>query len=167
MDTFEAIQKRRSVRRFTGTDVPREDLLKIVEAGHCATTGHNKQPWDFIIITDRTMLQEISDRCSAWVSKAAAVIVVVVNPASRWWLEDGSAATENMLLAATDLGYGSCWLEGVMLSHEEHFKARLGIPEDRRILTFIPIGVPEAWPAGPAKKNLAEVVHWQRWGQKE
>ena len=54
-----------------------------------------------------------------------------------------------------------------MLPHEEHFKAHLGIPADRRILTFIPIGVPEAWPDGPAKKSLADVIHWQRWGQKE
>jgi nitroreductase len=167
MNTFEAIQKRRSVRRFTGDAVPHADLIKIVEAGHRATTGHNRQPWDFVIVTDRAMIQEMSERCSAWLNKAAAVIVVVVNPASRWWLEDGSAATENMLLAATDLGYGSCWLEGVMLTHEEHFKTRLGIPEDRRILTFIPIGVPESWPAAPNKKLLAEVVHWQHWGQKE
>jgi len=163
VETLEAIRKRRSVRHFTGEVVPREALLKIVAAGHMAASGHNKQPWDLIVLTEREMLDEIAARCSAWVAKAAAVIVIVVDPASRWWMEDGSAVAENILLAATDLGYGSVWLEGRMLPHEEYFKQRLGIPADRRILTFVPIGVPEAWPASPAKKALDEVLHWERW----
>lgn len=167
MQTLEAIKKRRSVRKFTGAAVPKEDLLRIVDAGRLAASGHNKQPWDFIIITERAMIQEISQRCSAWLADAGAIIVVVVDTASRWWMEDGSAATENMLLAATDLGYGSCWYEGGMLPHEEYFKARLGIPLERRILAFVPIGVPQSWPEERPKKSLEEVVHWQRWGGKE
>jgi len=153
------------VRRFTGEDVPLEDLLCIVDAGRMAASGHNKQPWDFIIVTDRAMIEEMSERCSGWMVRAAAIIVLVVDPASRWWMEDGSAAAENVLLAATDLGYGSCWVEGTMLPHEEYFKEYLGIPAERRILTLVPIGVPEEWPGDKPKRSLEEVVHWQRWGQ--
>jgi len=163
MRTFEAIDKRRSVRRFTGEPVPRQDLLRIVDAGRRAASGHNKQPWDFVIVTDPDVKKITTERCSSWMSDSGAIIVLVVDPASRWWMEDGSAAAENILLAATDLGYGSCWVEGNMLPHEDYFKEQLGIPEDRRILTLIPIGIPEAWPEGKEKRTLDEVVHWQRW----
>ena len=163
MQTLDAIAKRRSVRRFTGGPVPREDLLRIVDAGRLAASGHNRQPWDFILVTDPDLMAKITERCSAWMADAGAIIVLVVDPASRWWLEDGSAAAQNVLLAATDLGYGSCWVEGTMLPHEDYFKEVFGIPQERRILTLIPIGVPEVWPEMKEKRSLAEVVHWQKW----
>jgi nitroreductase len=87
---------------------------------------------------------------------------VVMDPSSRWWLEDGSAAVENMLIAATALGYGSCWLEGYTLPREQEFKVLLGIPKEKRLLTLVPVGVPAEWPT-KAKKPLAEVIHWERY----
>ena len=153
MQTLEAIRKRRSVRRYTGGEISREALLTIVDAGRRAASGHNKQPWDFLIVTDPPLIQQMSERCSPWLAKASAVIVLVVDPSSRWWMEDGSAAAENICLAATDLGYGSCWLEGNMLPHEEQFRQWLGIPASRRILTLLPIGVPESWPRGTGEKE--------------
>ena len=93
--------------------------------------------------------------------KAGAIIAVVLDPASRWWLEDGSAAVENMLIASTALGYGSCWLEGYTLPREEAFKELLGIPKEKRLLTLVPIGVPVSWPTRE-KKSLQEVIHWER-----
>ena len=162
MQTLEAIKRRRSVRRFTGAAVPREDLLRIVDAGRQAASGHNRQPWDFIIVTDGPMLQEMAARTSAWLAQAGAVIVLVVDPASRWWMEDGSAAAENMLLAATDLGYGSCWLEGYTLPREEEFKTLLGVPREKRLLTLVPVGVPVEWPTKD-KKPLSQVIHWEKY----
>ena len=93
---------------------------------------------------------------------ARSIIALVLDPSSRWWLEDGSAAVENMLIAATALGYGSCWLEGYTLPREEEFKALLGVPAEKRLLTLVPIGVPAESPA-PEKKSLAEVLHWERY----
>lgn len=166
MQTFEAIRKRRSIRQFTGESIPREDLLAIVDAGRLAATGHNKQPWDFVVVTDDELMEGMSSQCSPWMAHAAAIIVLVVDPSSRWWLEDGSAAAENMLLAATDLGYGACWVEGTMLPHEEAFKDLLDIPAERRILTLLPVGVPTEWPDDKEKRSLEDVVHWQRWGRR-
>ncbi len=161
MDALEAIRKRRSVRRYTGDSIPREDLETIVDAGRLAATGSNQQPWDFIVVTEREMIGKLKV-ASQWMEKAAAIIAVVMNPSSRWWVEDGSAAVENMLIASTALGYGSCWLEGYTLPREEEFKALLGIPEDRRLLTLIPIGVPAESPTRE-KKPLEEVIHWERY----
>jgi nitroreductase len=159
MDALEAIRKRRSVREYTGEPIPKEDLEAIVDAGRLAATGSNKQPWDFIVITDPEMIQKLKV-ASQWMEKAGAIIAVVMAPASRWWLEDGSAAVENMLIASTALGYGSCWLEGYTLPREEEFKALLKVPKDKRLLTLVPIGVPVGWPTRE-KKPLEEVIHWE------
>jgi nitroreductase len=89
MDVFEAINNRRSIRRFTDGSVPKTDLEKIVDAGRLAATGSNRQPWDFIVVTEKAMIQQFTIS-GAWIAQAAAVIVVVMDPASRWWVEDGS-----------------------------------------------------------------------------
>ncbi len=161
MDALEAIRRRRSVRRYTGDPIPREDLEKIVDAGRLAASGNNRQPWDFIVVTDRAMIDRLKV-AAGWMDKAGAIIAVVLDPSSRWWLEDGSAAVENMLIASTALGYGSCWLEGYTLPREEEFKALLGVPEGKRLLTLVPLGVPAEWPT-VEKKPLEAVIHWEKY----
>jgi nitroreductase len=162
MDALEAIRKRRSVRDYTGETIPREDLEKIVDAGRLAATGSNRQPWDFIIVTEREMIEQLKV-ASKWMENAGAIIAVVMDPASRWWVEDGAAAVENMLIASTALGYGSCWLEGYTLPREEEFKKLLDVPEGKRLMTLVPIGVPVGWPT-VEKKALEEVLHWEKYG---
>ncbi len=161
MNALEAIGKRRSVRKYTGEPIPRKDLEKIVNAGRLAATGSNQQPWDFIVVTDRAMIEQLKV-AAEWMEKAAAIIAVVMDPSSRWWVEDGSAAVENMLIATTALEYGSCWLEGYTLPHEEEFKKLLGVPKEKRLLTLVPIGVPAEEPTRE-KRSLREVLHWERY----
>lgn len=163
MDALEAIRKRRSVRDFTGDAIPTEDLEKIVDSGRLAPTGYNQQPWDFIVITEQAMIEKLKV-ASQWMEKAGAIIAVVMDSSSRWWVEDGAAAVENMLIASTALGYGSCWLEGYTLPREDEFKTLLGVPNDKRLLTLVPIGVPVNWPT-IEKKSLEEVIHWEVWGK--
>ena len=163
MEALEAIRRRRSVRKYTGDPVAREDLEKIIDAGRLAASGNNRQPWDFIVVTDREMIGRLKV-ASAWMEKAGAIIAVVMDSSSRWWVEDGAAAVENILIASTALGYGSCWLEGYTLALEEQLKALLDVPKDKRLLTLIPIGVPAEWPT-VEKKALAEVIHWERYGE--
>ena len=162
MDALEAIRKRRTVRRYTGDPIPRADLETIVDAGRLAATGGNRQPWEFVVVTDRGMINKLKV-AAGWMESAGAIVAVVMDPSSRWWVEDGSAAIENILIASTALGYGSCWLEGWTLPREDELKGVLGIPEDKRLLTLIPIGVPVAWPT-KEKKSLDEVMYWERYG---
>jgi nitroreductase len=161
VEALEAIRKRRSVRQYTGESIPRKDLETIIDAGRLAATGHNQQPWDFIVVTDRAMISRLKI-ASQWMDQAAAIIAVVMDPSSRWWVEDGAAAVENMLIASTALGYGSCWLEGYTVPLEEQFKTLLGVPKEKRLLTLVPIGVPVEWPT-QQKKPLEEVIHWERY----
>jgi nitroreductase len=159
MDALEAIQKRRSVRKFTGDLVPRADLEKIVDAGRLAATGSNRQPWEFIVVTDKELKYQLTT-IGKWMRKAGAIIAVVVDPYSPWWREDGSAAIQNMLVASTALGYGSCWVEGDALPLEEEFKTILCVPKGKRLLALIPIGVPGESPT-VEKRPLESVLHWQ------
>jgi nitroreductase len=161
MDALEAIRKRRSVRNYTGEPIPLEDLETIVDAGRLAASGGNRQPWDFIVITNRETVTELKV-AAQWMENAGAIIAVVLDPSSRWWVEDGAAAVENMLIASTALGYGSCWLEGYTLLREAEFKSLLGVPAQKRLLTLIPIGVPAEWPT-KQKKSLEEVIHWEEY----
>jgi nitroreductase len=159
MEALEAIRKRRSVRKFTGEIISREDLEKIVDAGRLAASGSNRQPWEFIVVTDKEMINQLTV-VGKWMEKAGAIIAVVLDPYSRWWVEDGSAAIENMLIASTALGYGSCWVEGDSLPREEEFKTLLGVPKGKRLLSLVPVGVPEEWPT-IEKRSLESVLHWQ------
>ena len=164
MEALEAIRRRRSVRKYTGEPVPRSHLEDIVDAGRLAATGGNRQPWEFVVVTDTAMIDKLKV-AAQWMDRAGAIIAVVMDESSRWWLEDGSAAIENMLLAGTALGYGSCWLEGWTLRLEDDLKSILDVPTDKRLLTLIPFGVPVEWPT-KEKKPLDEVLYWQKYGGK-
>ena len=160
MDTLEAIQKRRSVRSYTGDPIPRADMEKILEAARMAPSGFNQQPWHFIVITDRSFIQQHS-KYGVWSGKSGAIIAVVMDSTSEFWVEDGSAAIENILLAATALGYGSCWLQGSTKPHEPVLKELLNIPKHLNLLSLVAIGVPEKWPEARNKKPLEAIVHWE------
>ncbi len=161
MDALEAIRKRRSIRQYTGAPIPRADLEKIVDAGRLAASGHNQQPWDFVVVTHRDMIERLKV-AAEWMGKAAAIIAVVMDPSSTFWLEDGAAAVENMLIACTALGYGACWIGGDTMAREEEFKTLLGVPKERRLITLIPVGVPAESPTKD-KRPLEAVLHWERY----
>ncbi len=160
MDVFEAIHRRRSVRHYSPAAIPRHHLEQIVDAGRMAASGHNCQPWDFIVITEPAMIERLGF-VRQWMAEAGAIIAIVLDPSTRYWLEDGSAAAQNILLACTALGYGSCWVEGGVIPVEEELKHLLDVPDDRRLLMMVTIGEPAEWPS-KEKKSLEEVLHWEK-----
>lgn len=161
MDVFEAIHQRRSVRSYTGATIPRQDLEKIVDAGRMAASGHNCQPWDFIVITRPDLIERMG-QVRKWMAQAGAIIAIVLDPLTRYWLEDGSAASQNMLLACTGLGYGSCWVEGGIIPVENELKELLGVPAEKRLLIVVTVGEPAEQPV-KEKRPLEEVLHWERY----
>jgi len=159
MNALEAIKIRRSIRNYTGAPVPLEDLEKIIDAGRLAASGSNLQPWDFVVITDKSTIKQLS-KAADWSANAGAMIAVIMDPTSKYWVEDGSAAIENMLIAGTALGYGTYWIQGNIRPHMAEFKLLLNIPEYLNLLSIITIGLAVEWPTKD-KKPLEEVLHWE------
>jgi nitroreductase len=159
MDTLEAIRKRRSIRKYTGAPMPRSHLETIIDAGRLAASGYNDQPWDFIVVTQKEILQHFIS-LGSWIDKVGAVVAVILDPSSPFWMEDGAAAVQNMLIACTALGYGSCWLEGYAQIHEEEYKDLLKIPAGKRLFTLVCLGIADENP-NPDKKSLNHVLHWE------
>ena len=164
MDVFEAMQKRASVRTFKPGQVPRDDLLAIIDAGRRAPSGYNYQGWQFIAVTDPTILKQLG-QIQDCIGQAAAAVAVVMEE-TRFWKEDASAAIENMLLAAVALGYGSLWVEGYVLRQEPLARQILGVPDELRVIAVLPIGHAAKEAHQAEKKPLEAVLHWNRFGRR-
>jgi len=164
MDLFEAIAARASVRNLKPVDIPDADLERILDAGRRAPSGRNTQPLAFIVVRDPDTIGKLA-KAQACLADVSLIIVLVADPAkSNFWLEDIAAATENMLLAITALGYASVWIEGTLLRAEGDHKKALGVPENMRLMVALPVGKAAGPAAQAGKRPLSETVHWDRYG---
>jgi nitroreductase len=169
MQTWEAITSRRNVRSFADRPIPAADLDRILEAGRRSPSSQNWQPWDFVLVTDRELLTELAKvwRGAGHVAHSAATIVVVGpaadNPFRRAQLDLGQA-TMQMMLAAADLGIGSCHAG---IEDLPRVRELLGIPDDRDWALLISLGYPADRPLTPIKnpdrRPLDDVVHRGHW----
>ncbi len=169
MQTWEAITSRRNVRSFAERPIPAADLDRILEAGRRSPSSQNWQPWDFVLVTDRAQLTELAKvwRGAGHVAHSAATIVVVGpsadNPFRRAQLDLGQA-TMQMMLAAADLGIGSCHAGIVDMARVREL---LGIPADRDWALLISLGYPADRPLSPIKnpdrRPFDDVVHRGHW----
>lgn len=165
MDLFEAIEKRRSVRAFQSKPVPREDLEKIIDAARRAPTGRNEQPWEFVVVTDMYARQRIAELTTfgKYIADAGACVAVFCRGNTPYYVEDGAAATENILLAATSLGIGSCWVAGDKKPYAQDIAEALGAPETHRLVCLVALGYESDETPRKPKRPLSEVVHWENW----
>ncbi|UCD27390.1 MAG: nitroreductase family protein [Planctomycetota bacterium] len=161
MDALDALVTRRSVRKYKPDPVPQDLLVKIVDAGRLAPTAHNDQAWEFVVITDEQRRHQLADLADygKFIADAPACIVVLSEP-TRYYLEDGSAATTNIMLAATALGLGSCWVAGDKKQYAPQIVSLCGAPENYKLVSMIAIGYPAAIPA-PKKRSVDDVLHWE------
>jgi len=169
MQTWEAIVSRRNVRAFDDRPIPAADLDRILEAGRRSPSSQNWQPWDFIVITDRARLRELAGvwRGAGHVAGSAATIVVIGPAADNEFGRaqfDLGQATMSMLLAAADLGIGSCHAGVADLDLAREL---LGFPADRDWAFLISLGYPADRPLipvrNPRRRPFGEVVHRDRW----
>ena len=163
MDALEALRTRRSCRRFAAKDVGRDLLQQILDAGRLAATARNEQPWEFVVVTDRTARSEIAAMTDYGPFIAdAPICIAVLATDTKYYLEDGSAATQNMLVAAHALGLGACWVAGDKKPYAPKVVARLGAPAEMNLVALIALGWPEGDLPNPKKRSLDEVSHWER-----
>ena len=164
MEFFQVVEKRASVRAFEPAEIQEDELLRIVDAGRRAPSGRNRQPCQFVLITDGTVIEKLGAVQACIGQASAAVAVLVDDQITEYWKEDAAAAIENMLLAIAALGYASVWVEGYVLRHEAMVKETLGVPDSLRAIAVLPIGKPAAEPQQAAKKPMDEVLHRDRFG---
>jgi nitroreductase len=165
MDALEALGTRRSVRRFKPDPVERSEMEKIVEAGRLAATANNLQPWEFVVVTKEAMRKKIAGIADygKFIAQAPVCIVTFCKD-TKYYLEDGSAATQNMLVAARALNLGSCWVAGDKKTYAEEIRSLLGMPEGFKLISLIALGHPTEFPSGADKRPLKDLLHWERYG---
>lgn len=170
MDAMDALFSRRSIRKYTPATITEESLREILEAAMSAPSAGNQQPWHFVIINDRKILDAVPSfhPHSLMCKEAQAAILVCGDPTLEkhvgYWVQDCSAATENLLLAVHAKGLGAVWL-GIYPREErvEGLRKLLGIPDHVIPFSLIPIGYPaETKPPRPDRYNTIK-IHHNRW----
>lgn len=170
MDVWEAIAKRRSVRRYRADDIPPKAVQRILEAAVSAPSAGNKQPWHFWVVRNAGVKQALCE--AAWnqrfIAEAPVVIVICVEPERSastygnrgrelYCLQDAAAATMNILLAATALGLGSCWVGAFS---EAAVARALDLPASMRPVALVPLGccLDEGEARRTTRRSLSEVT---------
>ncbi len=163
MDAVEVLKTRCSVRAYLGQSVPRSVIEDIIDCARLAASAINIQPWEFVVVTDaalRRRLAEATDH-GRFIADAPVCVVVLCRD-TKYYLEDGSAATQNILLAARAHGLGACWVAGDKKPYAADICKLVGAPDGFRLVSLIPMGYPAEKPE-KAKRALADVLHWEKY----
>jgi nitroreductase len=185
VDAKEAIKTRRSVRSFTGRSVPPALIVEILDLASKAPSASNGRPWEFIIVKD----QKVKDRIGylgarslyerkkrklktakdkfAIIAQAPIYIVIACDTKKSpiFWAHDGSAATQNLLLAAHSFGLGAVWLGApvALAKHQNEIKKMLDMPRHVKIASIVALGYPKNIPGPRAGLDMKNKVHFERW----
>ncbi len=167
---MKAIMNRRSIRKYTSQPVTDEQIRSLLEAAMSAPSAGNEQPWHFIVIRDRELLDEITTvhTHASMLKQASVAVLVCADPRLNkfdvdYWIQDCAAATENLLVAVQDMGLGAVWL-GVYPREERVAGLRriFNIPEEVIPFALVPVGYP-AEQKGPEDRYREDRVHQNRW----
>ena len=163
METLEAIRQRRSVRQFRSDPVDRKLLEQLVDCGRLAPTARAEEPWEFVVVTSDDMRAAIGRTTDhgKFIAEAPACIAVFCRD-TKYYLEDGCAATENILLAAADLGLGACWVAGDKKGYADQIRRMLEVPEGYKLVSLLAVGYPSDDRPPKDKRPLDEVLHWEK-----
>jgi len=169
LDFFEIVKLRRSVRAFTEDKVADEEVEKIVDAARWAPSAGNIQPWEFVVVRKPEIKRRLAEAAldQSFIEEAPVVILVCADETRSEWgygsrgvnlycIQDTAAAIENMLLAASALGLGSCWVGAF---YEDDVRKTLNLPRGVRPVAIVPVGRPAEKPRPPYKRSLREIVH--------
>lgn len=171
METLEAIFTRRSMRAFTSEPVPDELLRQVLQAGAASASGGNVQAWGFVLVRSAERLAALRSLAPGIIGQPTAVIAICLDSerAARLggvggerlaWLDIG-LATQNLLLAAHDLGLGACPIGSL---HRQGVAAFLDLPPGVQPVLLMALGYPQIKPTSPGRRPLSEVCFLEEWG---
>ena len=172
MECIEAIKKRRSIRKFKNIEIEKKIIEELLDAAQWAPSAGNLQARDFVVVSNKTTKQKLTQAAlgQGFIEQAPVVIVSVANigRSSRVYrgrgelyaIQDATAGVMNMLLAAHAKGLATCWVGAF---DEETVSKLLGLPNKTRPVAIIPLGYPDEQPSAPPRMDLNNVVHWETW----
>ncbi len=165
-DALDAISSRRSIRAFTQAKVSDADLRTILTAVQQAPSAANRQPLHFVVVRDPAQKRRVAAAAANqhWLAQADVIFIAVGFPAQsqRWFVVDASIALQNMVIAATALGYGTCWIGAF---NEEALRAAVGLPPEARVVALSPIGRPAESPNARPRKSFDQLFSFERYGE--
>ncbi|MHA2500391.1 MAG: nitroreductase family protein [Candidatus Hodarchaeales archaeon] len=175
MDVLSLIRKRRSIRHFKGDEIPKEDVEKLLEAARWAPSAGNRQPVEIIIIESPSQKEQLAEAALQQRFIEAAPVVFAfcadldrssarygTRGSSLYAIQDAAAATQNVLLTATALGLGTCWIGAF---DEKRAAKVLKLPSHVRPLAIVPIGKPDRGSTAPPRRDIDDFTHHEEFGQ--
>ena len=170
MDYLELIRKRRSIRRYSPAPLPEDALETVLEAARLAPSSGNTQCWRYIVVTDRDIKRRLAEAGETFADEAPAIVVACANPAeyshnihTEHFLVDIGISFEHLVLAATSLGLGTCWIGGF---NEEAVRKILDVPDEIRVVAYTPLGYPNEKKGRVfARKPLRDICYYEKYGQ--
>ena len=168
---MEAIKTRRSIRKYKSAPVPESLLKDVLNAARLAPSADNAQPWKIIVVMDEQLKLRLAAASNGqkFIAQAPLVLVVCGVPGDAFPTIGGymssdvidvSIAVDHLTLAAHALGLGTCWIGWFK---EEKVREILGVPEDVKVIALTPIGYPDEAPERTPRKNLEELVVYDRY----
>ena len=159
---IQSMNRLRSVRSYKPEKISDDSLKLILDAGRCAPSGFNVQPWHFIVVSQPGTLKKFGETFAEFVGSSAMVIVGLgdVKARPRWYEMEVTIALQHMILAAWMQGIGSCWLN--IEAKEDQLKDMLGIPDELKVVGFVVFGYPAKIPDPPGRKPFDEVIHSEK-----
>jgi nitroreductase len=160
-ETLETIWKRRSVRHYRPEPISEEHLHLILEAARRAPTGANSQKWRMVVIRDAEIKRRTAEACSRQMFMADAAVILCLVTLPGEGAVNGTIVLDHAILAATSLGYGTCWIGAYDAAA---VKQVLGIPEEYGLVCLTPVGVPGEFPNPRPRKPAAEMFMDDQFG---
>lgn len=177
LEFFQVVEKRRSIRKYKDVEIPDEDITQMIEAARLAPSTNNTQPWQFLVVKEPETIKLLSAVAGGqrFIVEANAVVMALANRSSSccpgnpsmWHVQDTMIATEHLVLAATALGYGSCWV-AMLDSRNTHNVARvksaLRIPDSVDIVALVTLGVSNEDPVPRSANSIQQIVFSEAYG---
>lgn len=164
-NTITTILSRRSIRKYKPDPIPKEHLISILEAGRQAPSANNRQPWTFIIVQDPEVKKALASACDnqIWMAKANLIVAAIGWPEAspKWYKIDVSIALQNIILAATSFGYGTCWIGAF---NDAKVKKILEVPSNLEVIALTPIGIPAFIPKARSRKSKENIFFKDKFG---
>jgi nitroreductase len=180
MEFMDVIKRRKSTRSYSPADIEDDKIERILHCARLSPSWENKQCWHFIVIKEKKTLNALSRATfiNRWIKNVPVLIVACGNPKNSgnragmdYFLVDVAIALEHLVLAATDMGLGTCWIGSF---NEQRIKNILGIPQNIRVIALTPVGYPanvttfkekavKKIIASDQRKDLAKITHNEKW----